>query len=195
MFNSTSSGVKPFRLQSPKGTLCCLHPQFSGPLCGYTFPHQRMESGFAFNLMFLRDNVMVETTGLGVTQIHLPLSLWSPESKWIFQAPGSRLTDATIPLAAMGFLLREIAASVGLAFSGDMKGPLVRVALVYYYPNKIHLWVLRFLNWLLITTPGHRHRLGLCGMYKLSVVGWFGEVTITGPVLSRVTGYGEVSNS
>lgn len=39
----------------------------------------------------------------------------------------------------MGFLLREIAASVGLAFSGDMKGPLVRVALVYYYPNKIHL--------------------------------------------------------
>lgn len=34
-----------------------------------------MESGFAFNLMFLRDNVMVETTGLGVTQIHLPLSL------------------------------------------------------------------------------------------------------------------------
>lgn len=53
--------------------------------------------------------------------------------------PGSRLTDAALSVAAMGFLSRETAASVGLAISAEVKGPFIRVAIVYYYPNKIHL--------------------------------------------------------
>ena len=52
--------------------------------------------------------------------------------------PVSRLTDATLPLAAVGFPPRETAASVGLAVSAEVKGPFIRVATAYY-PNKIHL--------------------------------------------------------
>ena len=56
MSNATSLGVKLFRLQTPKGAVYCLYPDFSGPLCWCIFPHQRMESGLAFDLMLLQNN-------------------------------------------------------------------------------------------------------------------------------------------
>lgn len=54
--------------------------------------------------------------------------------------PGSRLAphrasgrmDAPIHLATMGFLLRKIAASVGLIASREMKACFIRVAIAYY---------------------------------------------------------------